>query len=90
MRVLRSTKRFDKDVRRMKKSGKDIGELRAVVKLIVAGKPLPDRLRDHQLIGPLNDCRECHVDPDWLLIYKLAPEFIMLERTGTHARLFKK
>jgi mRNA interferase YafQ len=55
----------------------------------IAEVPLPDRQRDHLLIGDYVGRRECHVEPDWLLIYKLEREDIIFERTGTHADLFR-
>lgn len=90
MRDIRFTKLFQKDYRRMKKSGKDVGELTPVFHLIAAGERLPDRYRDHQLVGNLSEYRECHITPDWLLVYRIAPDYVMFERTGTHSQLFKK
>ncbi len=82
------TKQFEKDVKRMKKRGKDLEKLKQVVRKLVAEQPLEPRLKDHSLVGNWKGRRECHLEPDWLLIYKLQPETIIFERSGTHADLF--
>jgi len=58
--------------------------------VLVSGKPLESRYRDHALIGPWQGSRDCHIEPDWLLIYRLESESLFLERTGSHSELFKK
>ncbi len=92
MRIVESSNRFEKDVRLMRKRGKDIAKLRAVVQHLANDEPLESRYRDHPLSGSYQSRRECHIEPDWLLIYKFdeldnTPTLI-LERTGTHADLF--
>jgi len=84
------TARFRRDLRRMRRRGKDIGRIQAVVRLLVNEEPLPERQRDHRLVGDWHHCRECHVEPDWLLIYQIDTEraTLTLVRTGTHADLF--
>ena len=84
------TTRFRRDLRRMRRRGKAIGKMQAVVTLLVNEEPLPARNRDHRLVGDWNDCRECHIEPDWLLIYKTDTEeaTLTLVRTGTHSDLF--
>jgi mRNA interferase YafQ len=84
------TTRFRRDLRRMRRRGKDIGKIQAVVRRLVNEEPLPERQRDHRLVGNWNDCRECHIEPDWLLIYHIdtAQATLTLVRTGTHADLF--
>ena len=82
------TNRFEKDLALVKKRGKDTEKLKKVIELIVAEQPLPPRLRDHSLVGQYSGRRECHLEPDWLLVYKLEPETVIFERTGTHSDLF--
>jgi len=82
------TKQFKKDVRRMRKRGKDLEKVKAVIELLVAGEPLPPKNRDHKLGGNWIGRRDCHIEPDWILIYKLSEDELLLERTGTHSDLF--
>jgi mRNA interferase YafQ len=82
------TKQFKKDVKRMRKRGKDLEKIKAVIDLLVAGEPLPPKNRDHKLGGNWIGRRDCHVEPDWILIYKLTEDELLLERTGTHSDLF--
>ena len=70
--------------------GKDLTKLREVVETLVASGVLEERLRDHALTGGYKGTRECHVEPDWLLIYEATDEEVILIRTGTHADLFGK
>ena len=64
--------------------------MQTVVRLLANETPLPERQRDHRLVGDWHDCRECHLEPDWLLIYQIDTEraTLTLVRTGTHADLF--
>ena len=80
---------FKKDVKRAKKRGKDLAHLKRVIDLLVTPNLLPEKYRDHTLIGQYRNRRECHIEPDWLLIYKREANVIIFERTGTHADLFK-
>jgi mRNA interferase YafQ len=73
----------------MVKRGKEIDKLKTVIELLVNQEKLPIRYCDHALTGNFNYARECHVEPDWLLIYTITDEFVRLERTGTHSDLFK-
>lgn len=82
-------KSFEKDVKRIKKRQKDTNKLKTVIKSLLEKKPLPARCRDHALSGNYAHHRECHIEPDWLLIYKPTEDAIILERTGSHADLFK-
>ena len=82
------TKQFKKDVNRMRKRGKDLEKVKAVIELLVAGEPLPPKNRDHKLGGKWIGRRDCHIEPDWILIYKLTDDELLLERTGTHSDLF--
>jgi mRNA interferase YafQ len=84
------TTRFRRDLRHMRRRGKDIGKLEDTLRALLREEPLPERQRDHQLVGNWTGYRECHVEPDWLLIYKIDPEqaTLTLVRTGTHSDLF--
>lgn len=85
---LSQTNQFKKDIKRLQKRGKDLGKLKSVIDLLIAKQPLPPKNRDHQLSGNWADHRDCHIEPDWLLIYKLLEDELRLERTGTHSDLF--
>ena len=67
----------------------DMSKLRALIEILVAGKPLPERCRDHPLKGEFASFRDCHIEPDWLLIYATTKEDLKLVRTGTHGDLFR-
>lgn len=82
------TSRFKKDVARARKRGKKLARLRFVMEQLIAEKPLDARLRNHPLTGRYADRQECHIEPDWLLIYKLEDDAIIFERTGSHSDLF--
>ena len=82
------TKQFKKDVKRMRKRGKDLEKVKAVIDLLVDEEPLPPKNRDHKLGGNWIGRRDCHIEPDWILIYKLTEDELLLERTGTHSDLF--
>lgn len=73
-----------------KKRGYNMALLQEVVDLLASGEPLPDKYRDHSLTGDYNGYRECHVLPDWLLIYRIENDLLILglTRTGTHSDLF--
>ena len=88
MLLLVRKSRFKKDYKKLKSSGKDLNELRLVIELLVQGNDLPSKNRDHFLIGKYKDFRECHIEPDWLMIYKLTPTELILVRTGSHSELF--
>ena len=80
--------KFEKDIKRLIKRGYDLEKLCSVIEDLVNEKPLSKKLRDHSLKGEYDDCRECHIEPDWLLIYLLAKPDIIFIRTGTHSDLF--
>jgi len=84
-----TTKRFEKDVKLAKKRGKDLKRLKEIMDILIEGKKLPKKFCDHSLTGNFNERRECHIEPDWLLIYKLGKYEIVFERTGSHSDLFK-
>mgnify|MGYP001568755978 FL=1 len=83
------TKQFNKDVKRSQKRGKDLEILKKILFLLIGEDNLPVKNKDHKLGGSFNECRECHLEPDWLLIYKIEAENIFFVRTGTHSDLFK-
>lgn len=81
---------FKKDYKRIAKRGYDISKMDEVINLLANCEPLPPKFRDHQLNGEYEGCRECHVTPDWLLIYEIDNNelLLLLTRTGTHSDLF--
>ena len=87
---LRPTKKFEKDLKKIKKRGYDIGLLTEVLKILVSGEKLPSKYKDHELKGNYANCRECHITPDWLLIYEIVEKnlILYLTITGTHSDLF--
>ncbi len=87
MRVIQPSS-FRKDVKKQIKRGKDLGKLKAIVETRIAGETLPDRCVDHSLVGSCAGWRDCHIEPDWILIYKIAPDTLTLGRTGSHSDLF--
>ena len=91
MRTIRHTSQFKKDFKRSKRRKKDLGKLKHIIDLLAHEEPLAPRHRDHPLAGRLAGMRECHIEPDWLLIYTYTePNDLILVRLGNHADLFKK
>lgn len=88
MKTIRRTAQFKRDVRRMQRRGKDLGKLERVLESLVKGETLDLRHRDHILAQMDGGVQECHVEPDWLLIYELGEQKILLIRTGSHTDLF--
>jgi mRNA interferase YafQ len=88
MKTVRRTSQFRRDVKRMERRGKDFAVFRAVVRDLIVGRTLDPRFRDHVLLGQYAGTRECHIEPDWLLIYELMLNEVVLIRTGTHTDLF--
>ena len=91
MRTFSRTSQFKKDVKRAVKRGRDVSRLRAVVELLIDGDVLPPQYKDHPLRGEYAGSRDCHIEPDWLLIYTLAEgeTHVRFERTGTPSDLFR-
>ncbi len=89
MRTIYRTRQFKRDVRRMQRRGKSFDEFKAVIRKLAEGLPLEAKYREHPLIGNYSGTRECHIEPDWLLIYEIDDESLVLVRTGTHADLFE-
>jgi mRNA interferase YafQ len=88
VRNLISGAQFRRDVKLAKRRGKDMSKLREVITLLAEGSRLPPWRKDHPLRGGWKHHRDCHVEPDWLLIYKIDGQDLYLVRTGTHADLF--
>ena len=88
MKQVSQTKQFARDIKRMKKRGKDLADLKEVVKKLAHGETLPPKNKDHALIGSWKPSRDCHIEPDWLLIYTTDDHSLRLERTGSHSDLF--
>ena len=86
------TTQFKKDLKLAKKQNKDLDKLFSVIEVLARGETLPPQYRDHDLSGNYKGTRECHVEPDWLLIYEIQDNILvlMLYRLGTHSELFKK
>jgi mRNA interferase YafQ len=83
------TRQFERDLKKMLKQGKRGDKIKVVMQTLVREEPLDAQYKDHKLIGNFQGRRECHIEPDWLLVYKKTTEEIIFERTGTHADLFK-
>ncbi len=83
------TRQFEKDIKRAKKRRKDLDKIKMMIRALIDGKSLDPIHRDHKLTGDYQERRECHIESDWLLIYKVEEKRIIFERTGTHSDLFK-
>ena len=81
---------FSKDVKLSKRRGLDISLLEDVMDKLINGQKLEEKYRDHLLTGDYAGMRECHIKPDWLLVYYYSDEFVVFARTGTHSDLFDK
>ena len=88
MKQLVAAAKFRKDVERVRRRGKDLSKLRKAIELLAAGDQLPTSYRDHALKGEFHGFRDCHLEPDWLLIYAQTKQTLQLVRTGTHSDLF--
>ena len=86
--LLLTTTAFERDLRRLERQRKDIDKLEDIVNFLQARKPLPPRCRPHALRGAWSGHWDCHVDPDWLLLYRVTETRLILVRTGSHAELF--
>ena len=80
--------KFKRDVKRAEKRGKDMDKLKAILLLLIEEKPLPAEWRDHPLKGDWKGFRDLHIEPDWLLLYRIENNELRLARTGTHSDLF--
>lgn len=82
--------RFKRDVKRAEKRGQELSKLRTVLVLLIEGKPLPPEYRDHPLRNDRKGFRDLHIEPDWLLLYRIVGNELQLARTGTHSDLFNE
>lgn len=78
MYKIRPSSRFQRDLKKIKKRNYDISLLERVLKMLAAGEELPAKYRDHALVGDFAGCRECHITPDWLLIYEVRESELIL------------
>lgn len=83
------TTQFKKDYKLSQKRGKDMSKIKAIMTELVNEKPLLPSCKDHSLISNNKNCRECHIEPDWLLIYEVTETEICFIRTGSHSDLFR-
>lgn len=86
--ILETTSEFDRGVKRMAKRGKRMEKLHAVIRSLRTHQPLPRSQQDHALSGDRKGWRDCHIEPDWILIYRKAGDTLILGETGTHSDLF--
>ena len=84
------TKQFAKDINRARRRGKNLEKFKIIARTLIAGEPLDPIHREHRLIGNYVGRRECHIESDWLLVFKLEESQIIFERMGTHSDLFRK
>ena len=88
------TSNFKKQYKKVKKQGKDLNKLYEIIEQLAKGKELEPKYRNHNLINNkrFEDCRECHIEPDWLLVYKIKDSelILLLLATGSHSDLFSK
>ncbi len=90
MYLVKPTSKFQKDLKRIEKRGYNLSLITEVIKKLANGEKLPEKNKDHSLFGEYSGCRECHITPDWLLIYEIENNelILYLTRTGTHSDLF--
>ena len=81
---------FKKDVKKARKRGKNLDKLKTLLSLLIHQTPLPEAYQDHPLRGNWKGYRDAHIEPDWLLLYRMDGEELQLARTGTHADLFQE
>ena len=88
---IKYTGQFKKDLKLARKQGKDEEKLFEIIEQLAMGEELDPRYRDHALTGNYKGCRECHIEPDWLLIYEIFNDVLLLvlNRIGSHSELFK-
>jgi len=89
MKSIRRTAQFKRDIKRLQQQGKNLEKLKTVLASLVNEQILPSQYQDHVLVGQYKGTRECHIAPDWLLVYELAEGEMILIRTGSHPDLFK-
>lgn len=85
---IRTSSQFKKDLKKIKKQNKDLKLLKLIVDIIANGLEIDNKYKNHKLLGKYNSYLELHIQPDWLLIYKIINQELFLARTGSHAELF--
>ena len=88
MREIERTHQFKRDLKLARRRGKKLERLAAIIEMLAKDEPLTARHRPHRLIGDMEGYWECHVEPDYLLVYEYLPDTLMLARLGTHSDLF--
>ena len=83
------TTQFKKDYKKIKKQQKNLSKLTIVIEKLLSQQKLEPKYKDHSLSGKFMSHRDCHIEPDWILIYRLTEDKLILERTGSHSDLFK-
>ena len=89
MLKLRTTHQFERDFKRVLRRSRKEEKIISVMKKLISQEPLEIKYKDHNLTGEYKNRRECHIEPDWLLVYKISEDEIIFERTGSHADLFR-
>ena len=89
MREIEYSGQFKRDLKKVKKRGKNMEKIKEPLQLLIEEKSIPGVYLDHSLSGNWNGCRDLHIEPDWLLIYRLVGTVVRFERTGTHSDLFR-
>jgi len=89
MKIIQRTSQFKKDVKRLQKRGKEMALLKDIILRLASNQSLEAKYRDHVLVGNYYGTRECHISPDWLLIYRISDTDLILIRTGSHTDLFE-
>lgn len=82
------TSQFKKDIKKQIKRGKNLDKIKGVIDLLLSGESMPPKFKDHPLSGDWKNRKDCHIEPDWILIYMISNEELRLERTGSHSDLF--
>ena len=83
------TKQFEQDLKRVGRRNKNLEKLKIIIHSLIAQEELDPIQRDHKLVGNYIGRRECHIESDWLLVYKIDKDFIIFERTGSHSDIFR-
>lgn len=83
------TSQFKKDIAKLKRQGKDLEKIKIVLEYLMYGKDIPQKYKDHPLKGNWENSRDCHIEPDCVLIYTIEGNHVRFERIGSHSELFK-
>ena len=84
------TTQFKKDYKKVSKQNKELGKLKLLIEKLTTCEKLESKYKDHQLLGYFKGYRDCHIESDWLHIYKITEDKLILDRTGSHSELFRK